>query len=433
MEQSIWFVAGAGLIALGSLLGSMAFRKKQRLLSDMPTSKVQGVFIGMVELKGTAESEAPLTSYLAGTSAVHYRYDVQEKWSRTVVETYTDKDGKSHTRTRVESGWTSVVNGGETQDFYLKDDTGALLIRPKGAKLETVSVFEKTVTRSDPLYYAKGPESSVPNSNHVRRFTEQALPLHASLYVVGRAKERADVVAPEIAEDKEADVFLISTDSEEKVQRGYGLGSWLFWVLGLVGAGAAGALLGAGSSEPPIPQILAAVAVYFALWAVAWIWMVYNSLVGLRQRVRQGWSQIDVQLKRRADLIPNLAGIVSGFNVHERQVQETIASLRAQSQATAPGVSGPDFDGVAGSLRAVIERYPELKAQEGFLRLHDELVTTEQRIALARTYYNDIATHYATRLERIPDAWVARLGAMKPEPLLSAANFERAAVQVNFA
>jgi hypothetical protein len=88
---------------------------------------------------------------------------------------------------------------------------------------------------------------------------------------------------------------------------------------------------------------------------------------------------------------------------------------------------------VAAALRAVVEKYPELIAQESFARLQRELVETEQRIALARIYYNDIATQFATRLEQVPDRWVARLGGMRPEALLQAENFERATVQVKFA
>jgi len=84
-------------------------------------------------------------------------------------------------------------------------------------------------------------------------------------------------------------------------------------------------------------------------------------------------------------------------------------------------------------LRAVVEKYPELKTQSEFARLQTELVTTEQRVALARTYYNDTATHFATRLEQVPDRWVARLGRMQPAPLLAASDFERAAVHVRLA
>jgi hypothetical protein len=114
-------------------------------------------------------------------------------------------------------------------------------------------------------------------------------------------------------------------------------------------------------------------------------------------------------------------------------VQTVLAALRTQQQATAPGESGADFAGVAGDLRVVIERYPSLMANEGFAKLHASLVETEQRVALARAYYNEIATAFATRLEIVPDRFVAALAGMKPAPLLHAQNFERAPVVVNFA
>jgi len=107
--------------------------------------------------------------------------------------------------------------------------------------------------------------------------------------------------------------------------------------------------------------------------------------------------------------------------------------LRAQAIATPVGVSGPDFEGVARQVRVVMEKYPQLTAQPAFAALHEQLVESEQRIALARAYYNEIATQFATRLEIVPDRWVGRLGGMQPEPLLQAAGFERAVVPVKLA
>jgi hypothetical protein len=436
--EYLWVAGAGGALSLLFLGLSLRLRRKQRLLRDLPTSKARGVFIGLVEIKGTAESEAPLHSFLAEQSCVQYHYTVEEHWSRTVTETYTDKDGKTQTRTRQESGWKTVAEGGEASLFYLRDDTGAVLVRPEGAKIEPQTLFDQTVPRGDPLYYAKGPDVVVADSDHRRHFVEKGLPLHAPLYVVGQARERADVVAPEIAASKDAAMFLISTRSEERVQKGFATGSWVLWALGLLIA--PGFLL-IGLSQTPglrgsplLVQIpVAALAAYLLLWGLSWVWMAYNSLVGLRQRVRQGWSLIDVQLKRRHDLIPNLAAAVSGLSQHERETQTAIAALRAQMTATPPGMAGPDYAGVAVTLRAIVEKYPELIAQESFARLQRELVETEQRIALARTYYNDIATQFATRLEQVPDRWAARLGAMRPEALLQAEGFERAPVQVKFA
>lgn len=426
MPPPAWIGCGIALILLAV---SLHLRKRQRLLRDLPTSKVRGVFIGLVEVAGTAESAAPFTGFLSGKLCVHYSYDVEERWSRTVTETY-QENGKTRTRTRRESGWTSVADGGQSAPFYLRDDTGALLIRPKGAKLEPVTLFEETVSRGHPLYYHKGPPHAVGHSDHVRRFVERGLPLHQPLYVVGQARERDDIVAPEIAQDKTAPLFLISTRTEKSVQSGYAGWSWFCWVLGLVPLVVGAAVYSRDARDTG--QLLAlAAGLYLVLWGLGWVWMVFNSLVGLRHRVRQAWSLIDVQLKRRHDLLPGLVTAVSALSAHEQSVQTALAELRTQATATKPGTKGPDFDGVAGSLRAVIEAYPQLTAQPAFTRLHEELVETEERIALARAYYNDIATYFATRLEQVPDRFVARLGGMKPEPLLSATHFERAPVDIS--
>jgi hypothetical protein len=159
--------------------------------------------------------------------------------------------------------------------------------------------------------------------------------------------------------------------------------------------------------------------------------MVFNSLVDVRNRVRQAWSLVDIQLKRRFDLIPNLVNCVKGYRDHEAQLQTELAALRNQLSATPPGVSGPDHGAVSKQIIAIAERYPELKANEAFLALQKTLSDTEQRIALARSYFNEIATHYNTRLEIVPERYVARLGAMQPQPLMEANDFERAAVKVD--
>jgi hypothetical protein len=429
-------LVACALVSLLLLWASLHLRRRHRLLSDLPTSKTEGVFIGLVELKGTAESSAPLRSFLRSQACVHYAWNVQEQWSRLVTETYTDKDGKSQTRTRQESGWTTVAEGGESQPFYLRDDTGAILVRPDGARLKPARFFDETVSPGDPLYYGKGPAGAVADSDHRRRFLENGIALHADLYVVGQAREREDVVAPEIAADSHADLFLISTEPEEKVIRGYGLGSWVCWLLGMIAAGAAGLSLvmpPPGWLSQPAAAVGLGLLVFSMLWGLGWVWMVFNSLISLRQRVQQGWSLIDVQLQRRHDLIPNLVTAVAGLSSHEREVQTALAALRTQATATPPGVTGPDHAGLSGVIQAVAEKYPALTAQPEFGRLQRELVTTEQRIALARTYYNDLVMYYTTRLERIPDRWVGRLGSLQAPGLLQAGDFERAAVTVDFA
>ena len=429
-----WLPLLGAVLALVSLV--MAFRdgRRRRLLENLPTSKTSGVFIGLVELKGTAESSEPLRSYLATQACVQYAWFVEEHWSRTVTETYTDDKGHTQTRTRTESGWTQVDSGGEMIPFYLQDDCGVILVQPEGAKLEPLKIFDTVCTPLNALYYGKGPAMPVMNSTFQRRFVETAIPLKANLFIVGQARERQDVVAPEIAADETAPMFLISTRTEEQVASGmkWGARGWIFF--GLVAA-VGGTLWRDGvSNVDPAGRILLYVAIaalYFFTGLLAWVWMVYNSLVDVRQRVRAAWALVDIQLKRRFDLIPNLVDCVKGYRDHEAQLQTELAALRSQMSATAPGVTGPDHTAISVQVVAIAERYPELKADQAFLSLQKTLSDTEQRIALARSYFNDIATHYNTRLETVPEKFVAALGAMKPQALMEANDFERAAVTVD--
>lgn len=426
------WIALAGAIAC--LWAAIRAARCKRLVNDLPTSKTTGVFIGLVEVKGTAESEAPLTSYLAEVPCICYSWSVEEHWSRTVTETYTDNEGRTQTRTRHESGWTNVASGSDMQDFYLKDDCGVIRVNPAGAKIEPQTTFDETCGPLNGLYYGKGPGGAVADSDFRRRFSEQAIVLHAPLYVMGQARERTDIVAAEIAADKSAPMFLISTRSEKEISSGFGCGEWGWGFFGLVLCLVATyvfLMLGGGDPNPLF--LIPAGVCYCGIAAGCWVWMVYNSIIDLRQRVRQGWSQVDVQLKRRHDLIPNLVKAVEGLRDYEGNLQTELATLRSQLGATAPGQPGPDYQATGKTLIAIAERYPEITAQQSFLNLQQNLSETEQRIALARGYFNEIATYYNTRLQIVPDKFIASLGGLKEQPLMLANDFERAPVEVSLA
>jgi len=429
----LYAAAAGALLALVCLWFSLRAGRRQRLVDNLPTSKTTGVFIGLVDLNGTAEVEKPLLSYLTQTQCVLYGWQVEEHWSRTVIETYTDGEGHTQTRTRTESGWTTVAKGGEEGLFYLKDDCGVIRIQPAGAKIEPKTIMDTTCGMGDPLYYGMGPPGAIGDSDHRRRFTESAIPLHAQLYVMGQARERDDVVAPELAANKQAPLFLISTRTEKQVSKGFRLQFWLLGLLGLVlcvGSLVVGAAQSHHNPSAEIPLFVGAGSVYVVAWLLGWVWMVYNGMIELRQRVRQGWANVDVQLKRRHDLVPNVVSLVTGLRDYERTVQTEVAALRSQLGATPPGQPGPDPAGCQPILRAIAEAYPDLKANASFMDLQRQLVDTEQRIALARSYFNDIATFYNTRVQVIPDRFIAALGGMQPQTLMAAAGFERAPEQV---
>lgn len=138
---------------------------------------------------------------------------------------------------------------------------------------------------------------------------------------------------------------------------------------------------------------------------------IYNSLIGLKNQVKNSWSQIDVQLKRRHDLIPNLIEAVKGYMQHERQVLENLT--KARSQAMGAGGVGERakaervLSSAIGNLLAVAENYPDLKANQNFLALQEELSSTENRIAFARQNYNDQVLSYNNRIQMFPSNVIA--------------------------
>lgn len=419
-----------GVLALGALAFSLRAARRKALVDNLPTSKTSGVFIGTVELKGTAESDAPVEGRYSNVACVWFRYTVKERWSREEIETYTDSDGNSKTRMVTKSGWTTIESGESGGDpFYLRDDRGAIRILPKGADVEAKEVLKQTCRRGDALYNACF-ASEIGDSDGVREFFEEAILLHAPLFLVGHARQRTDMVAAEIAAHDGEDLFLISVHPRAEVSSGL---RWRFWGYGAIGfAILAGGLYWKGKLDPahvpPFNDYVRAGILYAGAWLVGWIWMCFNSLVGLRERVSQGWANIDVELKRRADLLPNIVKLVAAARAHEAAVQQQVSELRSQAAATAPGQPGPDPAAIAAPLRVIVEKYPELKTNGLFLNLQKQLADTEDRIALARGYFNDIATFYNTRIESFPDGFIAMIGGMQRRPLMEAAGFERAPV-----
>jgi LemA protein len=144
----------------------------------------------------------------------------------------------------------------------------------------------------------------------------------------------------------------------------------------------------------------------------------YNRLVRLRVRTENAWSQIDVQLRRRHDLIPNLVETVKGYAAHERELFEDVTRARSQAQS-ATGVQEQaqaenQLTRGLNRLIAVAEQYPDLKASQNFLALQEELTATESKIAYARQFYNDQVAALNTYIQSFPSAVVARLGTFPP-------------------
>ena len=191
--------------------------------------------------------------------------------------------------------------------------------------------------------------------------------------------------------------------------------------------------------------IALAVIVAVAIWAIA----IYNGLVAMRNRFKNSFAQIDVQLKRRYDLIPNLVEAAKGYLTHERETLEKVISARgaamgaAQKAAASPGDAEAmkglaqaegQLGGALGRLAVVFEAYPDLKANQNILQVQEELTSTENKIAFARQAYNDTVMEYNTGREVFPNTIFAGMFGFTPATLLEATESaeERKAPKVSF-
>jgi LemA protein len=190
-------------------------------------------------------------------------------------------------------------------------------------------------------------------------------------------------------------------------------------------------------------EVLMMIAVYIIIGVVVVLGIiffgVYNSLVRLRNQVRNSWSQIDVQLKRRHDLIPNLMETVKGYMKHERETLEAVTKARTSAvEASGKGVGQQakaegELSGMLTRFFAVAENYPDLKANQNFLALQEELATTENKISFARQFYNDGVMHLNNKVQMFPSNMVAGMTGFKVGEFFELeAPAEREAPKVSF-
>ena len=160
--------------------------------------------------------------------------------------------------------------------------------------------------------------------------------------------------------------------------------------------------------------VVLAVLALVVLYAI----VVYNGMIGARNRVDEAWSGVDVQLKRRHDLVPNLVESVRAYAEHERQTMQAVLDARARAMAASgPAASGAAegvLDQALGRLLAVAEAFPQLRAAETFRELQEELANTEDQIAASRRIYNGNVQAYNTKIQVFPNSLVARLGSFAP-------------------
>jgi LemA protein len=181
-----------------------------------------------------------------------------------------------------------------------------------------------------------------------------------------------------------------------------------------------------------LTYVLIGVVVLIGLWLL----FTYNSLIQLRNRVKEAWSQIDVQLKRRSSLIPNLVEAVKGYAKHEKEVFENVTKARsALMGATHPAEKAAANDMLTGALKslfAVAEAYPNLRATENFKQLQDELSDTETKVAASRQFYNTNVLDYNNTIQQVPAVFVANMFGFKQEEFFKATEEEKKDIAVKF-
>jgi len=161
-------------------------------------------------------------------------------------------------------------------------------------------------------------------------------------------------------------------------------------------------------------MIVAIIVIAIVVILVLWLILSYNGLIRLRNRIENAWSQIDVQLKRRYDLIPNLVETVKGYAAHERETLEAVIAARQRglsaNTVAEEGAANNQITQALGRLFALSEAYPDLKANQNFLELQEELTATEDRIGYARQFYNDAVLKYDNKRQAFPTVIVAKFG-----------------------
>ncbi len=178
--------------------------------------------------------------------------------------------------------------------------------------------------------------------------------------------------------------------------------------------------------------VIAVVAVLIVLYVLG----LYNGLITARNRVKESWSGIDVQLKRRSDLIPNLVEAVKGYAAHEKEVFENVTKARSAllgaGNAKEAAVADNMLTGALKSLFAVAEAYPELKASDNFKELQEEISDTETKIAASRQFYNSNVLDFNTKIQVFPNSLLAGMFGFQPSEFFEAGEEDRKEVKVKF-
>ncbi len=373
---------GAG-IALGAAGGSVALAlwfsrlgfgtvKKKRLVENIPTTKTTGVVYGLNELTGTAEvvpPAVPLTGPLTQLGCVYYAYRIQERRG-------TGKNAR----------WVTVHSEKKMMPFQCRDAEGEIEVFPEGAEF----LSGKTKRKRE----------------GARRYTETRIETGDSLYLLGSAKPD-EATGERLVICREASAFFLIANLSERDVLQHKAGAafrWLTAAMNVLAVGGLAAVAWIGGMNAASYSAAGLAPACYALGILAIL--MFNDLVFLRQRTRAAWSNIEVALKKRHDLLGQFQKVATGLLAHERELLPRLAALRTSPAA------GPE-------LLALREAWPVLQSSELAIQISAAIVRVENEIALMREGYNNAVERYRTRCGHFPEWVFARLFHFKEAPFWS--------------
>ena len=401
-----------GLIAIAiGLFGIVLFTWRglksigtKRTIENVPTSPIEGAVYGLTELKASVSSagqEGYLNGPLTNRDCVFYRYKVEKR----------TRSGR-----KKKKKWKTIKDEKKAVPFVCEDGTGEMYVDPEGA--ECIGTNRKRRRRGS------------------KRYTEWIIGPGDDVYALGET-----TVNPEthddlmMCQDDEKAPFIVAGITEEKLKHRKAFAGFMLLSVGIVatmigGMGVAGMEMAFG---PTMYVTMAGISCGY-LFGVLVI-MYYNDLVFLRDRVRRAESNIDVALKKRFDLIENLAGIVQEYLGHEQQLQQSVAQARkAREQSEEDSVEEAEIvaeNEARNRLFALLESNPDLKGQKVIQEMMQTLTEVENDIVLMREGYNDSVERYNNRLDHIPEIFVARLLWFRHAEHLTVGPGEREVVSVS--
>ncbi len=337
-------------------------------------------------IHGLIQSEHPLTCPWFNIPCCWYSYKIEEEESRTV----TDSDGNTHT----ETSWETIFSESKSCPFDLVGEKARIPVRT-----EEFAIQASISTGFD---YEWGS----------RRHSARLLPLGKKVTVLGVKLEDGSFgklgQIPCLITFKTREAFIKGTDRGEKWFR------WLGFACLFLGGAMTVALL-SGVQWGKVDWILA-IAAGFLLLAPFWLWSTYNRFIQRRQQVEAAWSQIDVDLGVRFDLIPQLVAVVKGYQKHERETLEELSRIRAGKSLSEKIEGDRVTSRMSRSLLALSESYPELKANEQFQALQEKLVGLEEKLATSRGLYNKVTKEWNDLCQGFPTVLLAVVFGFKPRP-----------------